>query len=174
MSRIKFKLALKELVFEFEGDRETGEKMQSAIGRTLDSLTDAQNQVLDVKARTINNQEKLLESSLVGSVDRRKPSRRRRGRLANTHNENGQENTGSRSTSELSRLLDQLVQEGYFRQTREVGDVRAELAKRGHHFESRGVATPLLNLTRRGVLQRDNTSGKWQYIEANADVDSGS
>ena len=51
MAKVKFKLSIKELSFEFEGDQGVGQAVSASVQRTLGSLVEAQNRVIDVTPR---------------------------------------------------------------------------------------------------------------------------
>jgi hypothetical protein len=63
MGKIKFKLSVKELSFEFEGDQETGQRFQNSISKTLNSLTETPNNVIEVESKVINEEKLLIPQS---------------------------------------------------------------------------------------------------------------
>ncbi len=96
MGKIKFKLSVKELSFEFEGDQETGLRFQNAVNKTLNSLADTPNNIIDVESRVITDENLLLPSST--------PRKRRKNKRATANNgssENGEtgENDGEKTLS---------------------------------------------------------------------------
>lgn len=159
----KFKLSLKELNFEFEGDRDTGEKMQKAVNRTLGSLTDAQSQIIDVESKQVDIQKQIAESTSNGDTKSKK-------KRAKKSNKSDSAKKSSSSKSPLRPLLIRLVKEDFFSEPRQVSVVREELAKKGHNYESRGISSALLALTRDETIARDNSSGKWEYWRGTKDV----
>ena len=166
MGKIKFKLSVKELSFEFEGDQETGQRFQNSISKTLNSLTDTPNHVIDVEARTISNETKLLsENSSNGSSKRRRKGKKPAEIVLD---ENGNPIKVVRQTrpsgQSCNALVKNLNEENFFSEYRTTNDVREELSKRGHHFESKDVASVLLILTKSKELTRDkNADDIWLY-----------
>lgn len=170
MGKIKFKLSVKELSFEFEGDQETGQRFQNSISKTLNSLTETPNQVIDVEARTIDNNY-LLPSSEQNST---KP-KRKRGKRAKTNNVNSAEENDNGNLGEKVKRThrpkgqsarDQiiiLIQNGFFAEFRTVGEIQDALSKKGHNFDSGEISPTLLRLTKKDYLVRDDSAGKWQY-----------
>lgn len=169
MGKIKFKLSVKELSFEFEGDQETGQRFQNSISKTLNSLTETPNQVIEVEARTISDETKLLSESSNGSSKRR---RRRSKKASETvTDENGNPIKSARQTRPSGQschaLTRSLIEENFFAENRTTGDVREELSKKGHHFESNHISSVLLTLTKAKELVRDkNAEDVWVYQKA--------
>lgn len=173
MAKIKFKLSLKELNFEFEGDQEVGQRFQNSISKTLNSLTDTPNQVIDVEATQVNDIPKLLESQNGNSASK---TRRRRSKKVSAVSQNGEavesdevSRPRSKRTS-IKPLYFALIREGFFDSRRGASDVRQELSKKGFNFEANEVAAHLLPLTQGGYLSRDDSSGKWEYWKGNVDA----
>ena len=48
VAKVKFKLSVEKITFEYEGDHDTGLAVNRAMNHTLGSLMEAQNQVIDV------------------------------------------------------------------------------------------------------------------------------
>ena len=72
--KIKFKMSVKEVAFEFEGDLETGQRIQAGINRTLTSLTEQPERLLpnfqepiDVKLKAV---EENGRADLAGALSR--------------------------------------------------------------------------------------------------------
>jgi len=67
--------------------------------------------------------------------------------------------------------VQQLVAEGFFKKQKNIADVKAELARRGHHIPLTSLSGPLQALTQARQLRRERTSkgaaGKngWAYSE---------
>lgn len=180
MGKIKFKLSVKELNFEFEGDQETGLRFQNSISKTLNSLAETPNQVIDVESRTLEDHQ-LLSSSNENST---KPIRRR-GKRAKTNdlestskdefssNGNLSEKTKRTNRPKGQSARDQillLIQNGFFSEYRSVSDIQDALSKKGHNFNSGEISPPLLRLTKKDYLVRDDSSGKWEYKKGIVDV----
>ena len=136
MGKIKFKLSVKELSFEFEGDQETGQRFQNSISKTLNSLTETPNQVIDVQARSISDETKLLsEISSNGSSKRRRRSKKTK---EINLDENGNPVKSARQTRPSGQscraLTRSLVEGNFFSENRATGDVREELSKKRTSF----------------------------------------
>lgn len=174
MGKIKFKLSVKELSFEFEGDQETGQRFQNSISKTLNSLTDTPNHVIDVEARQINDIPKLLEGQNGNSSSSK--TRRRKSKKVPTASQNGEAGESDEASRPRSKrtsikpLYFALIREGFFDNKRGAGDIRQELSKKGFNFEANEVSAHLLPLTQSGYLSRDDSSGKWEYWKGNVDV----
>jgi hypothetical protein len=59
-------------------------------------------------------------------------------------------------------LIEELIQEGFFKEQRTISDVKAELANRGYHVRLTSLSGPLQALTRDRRLRR-------QKVKANAE-----
>ncbi|HEX8637274.1 MAG TPA: hypothetical protein VF692_04380 [Pyrinomonadaceae bacterium] len=183
MAKIKFKMSFEKFSFEYEGDQDKAEKLQGGINQLLGSLAETQNQIIEVEARPIESPQHML---LDNSSNNNSNSPKRRNRKAKK-NSNGsspisesetsseQSNRSARSSkSPIRPLLVRLIQENFFSEKRLVGVVREELSKKGHNYESRGISSSLLSLTRDEHLSRENSSGQWEYIKGKVDVPTGS
>lgn len=167
MGKIKFKLSVKELSFEFEGDQDTGQRFQNSISKTLNSLTETPNHVIDIEARTVADTSKFLSenSSSNGSSKRRKRNKKP---TETVLDENGNPIKPVRQTrptgQSCSALTKGLVAEGFFSQNRITSEVREELSKKGHHFKSNHISSVLLKMTKSSDLERDkNAEDIWVY-----------
>lgn len=173
---VKFEISLKELSVKFEGDIQTAERMHSQITGALNSLASAQNKLL------ASGQQAPAVPAQEVSIGRR---RRRRTKKAEgidpsvleaevvdgTANEasNGNGDGSSeprrvrRSGAGAQALLERLKSEGFFAEPRSIADIRAELSRKGHTFESREISPALVRLTKKEVLQRQSTADGWSY-----------
>ncbi|MGI8670845.1 MAG: hypothetical protein ACR2J3_13525 [Aridibacter sp.] len=179
MAKIKFKLSLKELNFEFEGDQEVGQRFQNSISKTLNSITETPNQVIDVEAKSVNDDYLLPQSSENSNTPKRKQRGKRLKAIdANaTSSENGNgnlfEKTKRTNRPKGQSARDQvvvLIQSGFFSSYRSVADIQDSLSKKGHNFNSGEISPSLLRLTKKNYLIRDDSSGKWQYKKGEVDV----
>jgi len=176
--KVKFKLSIKEISFEFEGDQETAQNLAGTINQSLASISDAQNKLLDVEASPLPGRE--LRSAEVPALPtqtarRKKRQRRTENTSSNGSSQNGDGTSNADSTSKGRRprkdsvgsQLKILLSEGFFAENHAVDEIRAELAKRGHHFESNHISGELLRLTRDGLFVREkNEEDKWVYRQA--------
>ncbi len=51
MAKVKFKFSVEKITFDYEGDQETGQAIAESMNRTLGSLAEAQNAVIDITPR---------------------------------------------------------------------------------------------------------------------------
>jgi hypothetical protein len=174
---VKFEISLKELSVKFEGDIQTAERMQSQITGAINSLAAAQNKLL------ISGQPATPTPAPEIAVARR---RRRRAKKAegidptileadvvsgdgataesNDGNGNGSEPRRARRSGEgPQQLIERMHADGFFAAARSIADVRAELSRKGHNFESREISPALVRLTKKEVLQRQSTAEGWSY-----------
>jgi len=63
-------------------------------------------------------------------------------------------------------VLERLLDEGWFSQPRSLGDVTAELARRGYFYDPTAVAHGLLDLVREERLTREGAPRRYQYRAA--------
>jgi hypothetical protein len=175
---VKFEISLKELSVKFEGDIQTAERMHSQITGALNSLASAQNKLLS------SGQQATPASPPEVSTSRR---RRRRSKKAEgidqsvfeadvvpadgTPSSEGTNGNGDSSESRRARrsgpgvqtLIQRLKSEGFLLEPRTIADIRGELSRRGHTFESREISPALVRLTKQEDLQRQSTADGWSY-----------
>ncbi|MFB0569528.1 MAG: hypothetical protein ACETV0_07955 [Nitrososphaeria archaeon] len=58
-----------------------------------------------------------------------------------------------------------LYDEGWFSESRSLGQVSAELSRRGYNYDSTAVAHVLLDLVRQNILTRTGTSRRYRYVQ---------
>lgn len=172
MGKIKFKLSVKELSFEFEGDQETGQRFQNSISKTLNSLTETPNHVIDVEARTISDTAKKILSETSTSNGSSKRRKRNKKTADVVLDENGNPIKAVRHTRPSGQscyaLTRNLIEENFFSENRTTNETREELAKRGHHFQSKDVSSVLLRLLKNNELIREkNPEDIWVYCQNN-------
>jgi hypothetical protein len=175
---VKFEISLKELKVTFEGDIQTAEKMQGQITGALNSLASAQNRLLSAKG------EQPPPPIVVQAPSKR--GRRRRSGAGNsssidpsiidatTVGENGDREQAASEPTRPRRapsgnqhgLIASLKGEGFFGAGRSIGDIRAELARKGHTFKSSDISPALVRLTKEGALKRDKDAqlNQWVYF----------
>ncbi|MEH1970694.1 hypothetical protein [Nostoc sp.] len=177
--KVKFKLSIKEISFEFEGDQETAQDLAGTINQSLASISDAQNKLLDVEASSVQGRE--LRSAEIPILPTQTGGKRKRKRKTKSipiddSSQNGDSllsdeesiSKGRRTKKDsVSSQLKALLGEGFFVENHSVNEIRTELAKRGHHFESNHISGELLRLTQDGLFARDkNEENKWAYRQA--------
>lgn len=70
-----------------------------------------------------------------------------------------------KSQNSLPQLLKTLWQEGFFTKSKNLIEIKNELAKHGFHFSSSSLAVALVRIVQRGILIRVVRGGKWEYIQ---------
>jgi hypothetical protein len=61
-------------------------------------------------------------------------------------------------------LLQELVDEDWFKSKRTISDVQKKLEEKGHLYALHSLSTPLLRLTRSRVLRRLKDKSGWVYV----------
>ncbi|HEX3534231.1 MAG TPA: hypothetical protein VHT23_08415 [Gemmatimonadaceae bacterium] len=173
---VKFEISLKELSVKFEGDIQTAERMQNQITGALNSLASAQNKLL------VSGQQATTAPTPAVSLGRRRRRTKKTEGIDQSILEadvvagegtTGESNVSGDGASETRRvrrsgagaqtLLERLKAEGFFSTPRSIADMRAELSRKGHTFESRDISPALVRLTKKEVLQREATADGWSY-----------
>jgi hypothetical protein len=164
MATVKFKLTLKEVSFEFDGDRDSGAQILGSLSRNLDTISELQNKIVDVDtfnkgsvrpiltaggARRTSSAQKPV-SAIAPPASSSKVVRRRRKRKL----------VGPSIADHISVLLNN----NYFSAPRALGDIKSELGKKGIAVEQHQLSSPLLYMTKRKKIARSNDSGKWLYF----------
>jgi hypothetical protein len=169
-SKIKFKISIKELSVEFEGDTQTAARIQEHVTGAINNLATAPNRLIGS-----GQQQPTMDIIDVSPTRRR---RRRRAKSTDSNSEGSPAELGSvdggedGSTRKLTRrsegptpLITSLVDEGFFGEPKTAGDIRGQLSKKGHSFKSNELSPILGRLTRSNVLRRDkNSDNQWAYF----------
>src|SRR5687767_1789547 len=66
---------------------------------------------------------------------------------------------------ELPTLVQNLWEEGYFTESREISEILQALAERGFHFQTSHLSLGLLRAVKKGYIIRRKTSGRWTYVQ---------
>jgi len=61
-------------------------------------------------------------------------------------------------------LISELVQEGFFREPKELGDVGQALKERGHFYPVTTLSPAMLRLVRKKELRRLKDKKRWTYV----------
>jgi len=180
VAKVKFKLSVEKITFEYEGDHDTGLAVNRAMNHTLGSLVEAQNQVIDVTPHEVERVSMPAVSALAGPSTRR----RHRRRLKPTANEASRDTveTNGESTSvkplrarrargdSFRGQIPVLLREGYFTKSRTATKIRDELSRRGHNFDPKNVASDLLWFVKKNYLSRQqNEDGVYAYVKGTND-----
>lgn len=153
MGKVKFKMSLKELSFEFEGDPEIGSRLHNEINKSFNAIAEAQHKLLPHDPNVID----ALPSSPNGNGKAKRTSRARRPK-----------------GNSCGSLCIELRTTGYFAQKRDINAIRDELVKMGHNFKPNVISGSLLPLCKKKILKREkNEAGKFEYEAGEADVDTG-
>lgn len=62
-------------------------------------------------------------------------------------------------------LLEILLQEGYFKTEKHLGEVHEELSRRGYNYDRTAVSHSLTDMVRESILTRLGTMRNYQYIQ---------
>jgi hypothetical protein len=153
--KIKFEMTVKELSFKFEGDVETGQRIQSDMKKTLTALANAQDRLLPHDPSVIEVEATNVTDN--GKAGRGRSSRPRRPK-ANTPR----------------TLVIGLRNEGFFDEKRDISAIQAELQKKGRNFEGNELSPALIALTQKDILKRDkNAEGIFEYERGTNDDTGG-
>jgi hypothetical protein len=167
--RIKFKISIKELSVEFEGDIQTAERIQEQVTGAINSLATAPNRLIG------SGQQQTTTDVIDVPPTRRR--RRRRTRSADNIGEGSTTEVGAADAGEdgptrkatrrsegPTSLITSLTTTGFFGEPKTTGEIRDQLNKKGHSFKSNELSTTLGRLTRNGILQRDKSDKQWVYF----------
>jgi hypothetical protein len=168
--KVKFKISIKELSVEFEGDIQTAERIQQQVTGAINNLATAPN-------RLISGGQQYPSTDVIDVSPTRRRRRRRSGTVEVGSEEgatqasgvDGGEDSSTRKGVRLGEgqkaLIISLVSNNFFGERRTVGDIRDQLSKKGHSFKSNELSPTLGRLTREGVLQRDRSAkNQWVYF----------
>jgi hypothetical protein len=175
-NKIKFKMSIKEVTFEFEGDYEQGRAIQQGISQTMTGLSNLQSRAMGIA--DANPDRKQIEGRVVDPPA--KPHKRKKRKTAgattgeegdgNTDNGDGQGAEGDATPRRSggpspTALLIELRKSGFFAQKRTMSDILTELQKKGHtRVGNNAISGPLAKLATKDVLRRDhNETGNWVY-----------
>jgi hypothetical protein len=61
-------------------------------------------------------------------------------------------------------LLHELIADGFFREPKELGAVRAALAEKGHFYPVTSLSPLMVRLVRRKELRRLKEKNRWMYV----------
>lgn len=74
----------------------------------------------------------------------------------------------------MPSLLNELWQEGFFEESKEMSEISGGLAVKGYHMKGSSLATALVRVVKTGgFLTRIKQSGKWKYVQKHP-IDSAS
>jgi hypothetical protein len=149
--KIKFKVSIKELSFEYEGTREVGQALQAGLSRSLAGLVDTQRTVmLPSPALPLHDQ---VNGNGDGHIvidqppqPAEKPKKPRK-----------------MSGVSLIGLLRDLKTEKYFGEPRSVDVLREKLKTKGHTYRDSTISARLLDMTKKNELFRNIVGEIWLY-----------
>jgi hypothetical protein len=158
--KIKFKMSVKELSFEFEGDIETGQRIQNDIRKSLAALTHSPTAVLPAD-------QDVIESEFAPALENGKPAPDNGKVIKPRRTRRGKANSPR-------TLIAGLRRSGFFTQKRDLNAIRDELARSGHNFKPNELSAAVIPLCKKGILKRDQgENGNYEYVQGEADVDIG-
>jgi len=68
-----------------------------------------------------------------------------------------------RARATLTGLLDSLLDDGFFKEPRDLGAIRSELVSRGHHYPVTTLSGAVLGKVRKRLLRRLKKDNRWLY-----------
>jgi hypothetical protein len=186
VAKVKFKLSVEKITFEYEGDHHTGLAVNRAMNHTLGSLVEAQNQVIDVTPPEVERASMPAVTALPSPSARRrhrgraKPtmSRASQGEATETDGESisGKPLRARRARGDSFRnQIYVLIQERYFSKPRRAKEVREEVSRRGHNYDPKNVASDLLWFVQKNYLSRQQDEDSvYAYTKGSKDDFPGS
>jgi hypothetical protein len=156
--KMKFKVSIKELSFEYEGTRDVGQALQAGLSRSLAGLMDTQRTVmLPAPPLPIHDQEDGNgDGHIVINQRAQKPKKPRKS-----------------SGVSLIGLLRDLKTEKFFAEPRSVDALREKLKTKGHTFKDSLISARLLDLTQGSELSRSPNGAGWLYKDTPFDESAG-
>jgi hypothetical protein len=148
--KIKFKVSIKELSFEYEGAREVGQAVQAGLTRSLAGLVDTHRTAMlpgpafPVHAQTNGNGDGSVPSVIVTPAEKPKKPRKSSG-------------------VSLIGLLRELKAERFFGEVRSVDVLREKLKTKGHTFRDSTISARLLDMIKKNELHRNMVGEVWLY-----------
>jgi hypothetical protein len=163
IQKTKFKISIKELSIEFEGDKETGHDVQQGIQQSLSNILGTQQSAL-----TLEHQPQVID----GPIELGKPKRKRRHQSPTNNTMDGQTPKTSNGQSRPRRKGDSagsqilvLIADSFFSQDRGLSGIRDQLALKGHNFSLPNVSAAVLPLVKDQRLIRKGNKGAYRYIK---------
>ena len=166
--KIKFKVSIKELTFEFEGTREVGQALQTGLSRSLGSLLDTQRVAMasipSGSASTPENNSTTFDTS-------ESEDGVQNGEIEDVHTISGKPPAPAAEKAKRTRksggetaisLLRVLKAEGFFKEARDLDAIRKCLRDKGHNNPA-GLSSRLQDMTKKGELYRQNTGDGFIY-----------
>lgn len=71
-----------------------------------------------------------------------------------------------RSKSGPKGRIAELIEEGFFKKPKGLGEIKTELEVRAHFYAMNELSTPILRAVKARELRRIKDSGTWKYVEA--------
>lgn len=72
----------------------------------------------------------------------------------------------SRSKAGPKSRIVELIEEGFFKKPKSLGDIKTELEVRAHFYAMNELSTPILRAVKARELRRIKDAGAWKYAEA--------
>ncbi len=98
-------------------------------------------------------------SSTGGATGKKKAKKKRKKAATGTGGNAGKKQEGPTS------LVTELVEEGYFKAKRTLGDIQKKLEERGHIYAQTSISPALTRLTRKRTIRRIKEKKGWVYVK---------
>lgn len=175
--KMKFKMNIKELSFEFEGDFEHGQKIQTGISKALGEIANLQTGAMGLPP-TRPAEARVVEAAALPAFSR--PRRRRKRPPAEGGEADGtgaEETEGSEAVARKSsgsspmKLLLGLRKDGFFEGGKTTADIVTHVQTKGHtKLNTRSFTAQLVALCKKDILTRsDSGDGTWKYAPGTKD-----
>jgi hypothetical protein len=99
------------------------------------------------------------EPSSTGSTTKKRKTKKKR--TKNTSSGGGANKKQEGPTS----LVTELVEEGFFKAKRTIGDIQKKLEERGHIYAQTSISPALTRLTRKRTIRRIKEKKGWVYVK---------
>jgi hypothetical protein len=152
--RIKFKVSLKELSFEFEGSRDIGQALQSGLNRSLAQLLDTQRTVLALSTQ----KEPLVESEELNGDHEPVPE--------NPASPGKTPKRPRRTGPNLAGLVRELKAEDYFKEPKTMSNIIDVLKVKGHIVKPNSLSGRLQTMAQNKELYRQQTDDGFVYKDS--------
>ena len=77
----------------------------------------------------------------------------------------GNGGASSKKQKGLTSLVTELIEEGYFKSKRTLGDIQKKLEERGHIYARTSISPMLTRLTRKRTIRRLKEKKVWVYVK---------
>jgi hypothetical protein len=152
--KIKFKVSIKELSFEYEGSREVGQALQTGLNQSLARLMDTQRTVMALPNGTTPPATEIVDGDGAAAPPAAPTPAAPAEKVKKPRRTNG---------VSLINILRELKQERYFNEPRSAESIREKVRLKGHTFSASTVAARLQDLTKKKELHRAESEEGFVY-----------